>query len=136
MMKLLFVLIPFTLFGQFQPLGQADWSLNRTDHQLHYFGSIALTILVSGVATYIELDEPNIRHGLLVGSIVGGGVAIGKELIWDYTLGLGTPTYPDLVYGVAGVAVGLVTTYAMYRFHKWEVNKRKEKERLKVEEAL
>ena len=133
---LLFVFMSLNIFAQnsFQPLQEADWTFNRLDHQLHYFGSIGLTIIVSGFSTYADLDNPNIKRGLIDGAIVGGGVAVAKEVVWDLALGLGTPTYPDLVYGLAGVGVGLITTYIMYRIDRFF--KKKEKERLKLEEAL
>ena len=63
----------------------------------------------------------------------GGGVNLLKE-VFDLTTGLGTASYPDLVYGLAGVGVGLITTYIMYRLDTFL--KKIEKERLKLEEAL
>ena len=129
-LAIVFILISFSLSAQFQSLENADWSFNRIDHQLHYFGSIGLTIIVSGFSAYADLDNPNIKRGLINGAIVGGGVAIAKEVVWDLAFGFGAPTYPDLVYGLAGVAVGLVTTYIMYKIDKYS------KEKFKLKEAL
>jgi hypothetical protein len=118
-LAILFILISFSLSAQFQSLENADWTFHRKDHQLHYFGSIGLTILVSGFSTYADLDNPNIKKGLINGAVFGGGVAIAKEVIWDLAFSLGAPTYPDLVYSFAGVAVGLATTYLMYKIDKY-----------------
>ena len=122
---LLFIFLSFNSLTQksFQPLKEADWSFNRIDHQLHYFGSIGLTMVVAGFSTYKDIDNPNIKNGLKWGGIVGGGVAVGKELIIDNLFNLGAPTYPDLFYGLAGVAVGLVTVLLITKFDIWYKNK-------------
>lgn len=124
--------ISFNSFSQWQSWEDADWSFNRLDHQLHYFIPLTTTLVVSGFVTYIDLDNPNLKRGMLYGSLIGGGMAIGKELIWDYTLGFGTPTYPDLFYGIGGTLVGLTTSYLMTKFHIWHKNKKN----IKLEEAL
>jgi hypothetical protein len=116
---ILFILISFSMFAQFESLEKADWTFDRKDHHLHYFGSIGLTIIVSGFSTYSDLDNPNIKKGLINGAIVGGGVAIAKEVVWDLAFGFGAPTYPDLLYSFAGVAVGLVTTFIMYKINTY-----------------
>lgn len=118
-LALIFTFISFLSLSQFQSLENADWTFHRADHQLHYFGSIGLAIVSSGFATYRDLDNPNIKRGLVVGTIISGGVAVGKEVIIDLAFGLGSPTYPDLVYSFAGVAVGLITTYIMYKIDNY-----------------
>ena len=120
----LFFLSSFSQTKQWQPIEQADWELfDRLDHKKHMVAGQLSTIYTGLFVTYKDGYDPNIKGGLLVGVSSSLALTIGKEVIWDYYLGYGTATYPDLVYGITGTLVGAVFTYAIYRFDRWYVKK-------------
>ena len=127
LLTILLLFIFLTVQNQeWQPIEQADWELfNRLDHKKHMVAGQLSTIYISLFLTYKDEYNPNIKKGLLIGASSSLALTIGKEVIWDYYLGYGTATYPDLVYGITGTLVGVAFTYLIYKFDRWYVKNHK-----------
>jgi hypothetical protein len=110
---------------------QDTWEF-RTDKKFHAFAGFATASIFSSACYYNTLD---FKEAMVWGVATGGGVNLLKEL-FDLTTGLGTASIQDLTYGVGGAVVGSLFGIGVGHITRKAEDKRKEKERLKVEEAL
>lgn len=126
MKVLLFILlfIPFLSQAQFQPWSKADWELwNRSDHKIHMFVGQISILYPQLILTYADQNNPDFIVPLKYTIPISLGLTLGKEYILDNALGLGSPTYPDLIYGIIGTATGLIISYTLYKLERLHINK-------------
>jgi VanZ family protein len=110
---------------------QDTWEF-RTDKKFHAFAGFTVSSIFASACYYNTLD---FKEAMVWGVATGGGVNLLKEL-FDLTTGLGTASIQDLTYGVGGAVVGSLFGIGVGHITRKAEDKRKEKERLKVEEAL
>lgn len=123
---ILIILLPLMVNSQnsFQPLSEADWTLwDRHDHKMHMFVGQITSWTPILVITYLDEDNPDFKKGLKYSIPISLGLTLGKELLWDRVLGLGTPTFPDLVYGITGTITGVIFSWGLYKLERVHVNK-------------
>jgi hypothetical protein len=126
-----FLFLPLMAVSQFQPIQKADWELwDRNDHKMHMIVGQMTVFVPQLVITYFDEKNPNFVAPLKYTIPISLGLTIGKEYIWDRALGFGTPTYPDLIYGIIGTATGLILSYGLYKLERWDISKNEKKFKL------
>jgi VanZ family protein len=130
-MKKLIVLFVFIATTAQSQHFQDTWEF-RTDKKFHAFAGFTVSSIFASACYYNTLD---FKEAMVWGVATGGGVNLLKE-VFDLTTGLGTASIQDLTYGVGGAVVGSLFGIGVGHITRKAEDKRKEKERLKVEEAL
>ena len=131
MKKLVFILAIITSLTAQSQHFQDDWKF-RTDKKFHAFAGFTVSTIFASACYHGTLD---FKEAMIWGVATGGGVNLLKE-VFDLTTGLGTASYHDLGYGIGGAIVGSLVGVGIGHLARKGEDKRKEKERLKIEEAL
>ena len=131
MKKLLLVIAFLTSFTAQSQHFQDDWQF-RTDKKFHAFSGFTTSVIFSSACYHGTLD---FKEAMIWGVATGGGVNLLKE-VFDLTTGLGTASIQDLSYGIGGAVVGSLVGIAIGSLARRDEDKTKEKQRLKIEEAL
>jgi len=83
------------------------------DKAVHFGVSAGIASGAYGLAGLLPGSSEGLR--LVVGGSTALAVGVAKELL-DLTIGLGTPSWKDFTWDVAGTAIGLAVTWAVDRW--------------------
>ncbi len=86
----------------------------KKDKKLHFLAGFIIALIVAVIATWYNIDTPNIILGSFLGYGTSMVITILKEIIWDDLMGKGVFSWKDIEYGLWGAIIGVLLNIIIY----------------------